>query len=90
MFPGRSSYPWCCPVFHFNQIQVPSVPAKDIKHNQLLRLVYQRDIQFNRGALSNQIIPQSEIKMLRDNKNHLAAEERSRASQMERFFVFCR
>lgn len=60
---------------------------KDIKHSTLLHLIYQRTIQFARGAAADQAIPHSEMRLLRDNKNQLAAQDRNRATSLERFLA---
>ncbi|CAL1131684.1 unnamed protein product [Cladocopium goreaui] len=66
------------------ETEVLGMDPKDIKHSTLLHLIYQRTIQFARGAAADQAIPHSEMRLLRDNKNQLAAQDRNRATSLER------
>ncbi|CAJ1366636.1 unnamed protein product, partial [Effrenium voratum] len=61
-----------------------AVSPAAITQRQLMDIVYQRALQFKRGAQASAVIPQSDTAILRKSKRHLAEEERKRASPLER------
>ena len=71
----------------FPLYEVLAIDPANIKHATLLHLVYQRAIQFNRGIAASEVLPRSEMKMLRDNKNQLATQDRDKASSLERLLL---
>ena len=68
-------------------VEVLAIAAKNIKQSTLLQLVYQRALQFNRGTASSEVLPHSEMKILRENKNQLAIGDRNKATSLERLLV---